>query len=166
MRALEDPRPTRLLALGAVTAAMLYTHYWALYLLVATGAWLMWRWWRTGEGGAQVRAILVGVLVWIPWSPVFAFPASPYRDALGLVATPADLLGVFGDFAGGGGPGARCSCSPPSPCSFRRFRAHVPAGGPADTGGPGGSTPRARRAYRRGLAARTRPAHGSGPWPR
>ncbi len=105
-RALEDARPSRLLALGAVTALMLYTHYWALYLLVATGAWLVWRWWRTGEGGPQVRAILVGVLIWIPWSPVFAFQLLHTGTPWSSAASPADLLGVFGDFSGGGGPGA------------------------------------------------------------
>ena len=36
-RALEDPRPGRLVALGAVTAAMLYTHYWGLYLVIVGG---------------------------------------------------------------------------------------------------------------------------------
>ncbi len=105
VRALEDPRPTRLLALGAVTAAMLYTHYWALYLLVGTGAWLMWRWWRTGEGGVQVRAILVGVLVWIPWSPVFAFQLLHTGTPWTTPASASDLLGVFGDFAGPSGWG-------------------------------------------------------------
>jgi hypothetical protein len=105
-RALEDARPTRLLALGAVTAVMLYTHYWSLYLLLATGGWLVWRWWRTGEGTAQLRAILLGVLVWIPWSPVFAFQLLHTGTPWSSAATPADLLGVFGDFAGGGGPGS------------------------------------------------------------
>ena len=84
VRALEDARPTRLIALGAVTAAMLYTHYWSLYLLVATGAWLVWRWWRTGEGGPQVRAILArrpgldSVVAGVRLS------VAPHRDALDL----------------------------------------------------------------------------------
>ncbi len=56
-RALEDARPARLIALGAVTAAMLYTHYWAFYLLVATGGFLVWQWWRDRrEGAPQLRA--------------------------------------------------------------------------------------------------------------
>jgi hypothetical protein len=105
-RALEDARTSRLVTLGAVTALMLYTHYWALYLLAATGGWLVWRWWRTGEGGPQLRAILLGVVVWIPWSPVLAFQLLHTGTPWASAASPADLLGVFGDFAGGGGPGA------------------------------------------------------------
>ncbi len=106
VRALEDARPSRLLALGAVTALMLYTHYWSLYLLGATGGWLVWRWWRTGEGAPQLRAILLGVVVWIPWAPVFVFQLLHTGTPWSSAASPADLLGVFGDFAGGGGPGA------------------------------------------------------------
>jgi hypothetical protein len=132
-RALEDPRPTRLIALGAVTAAMLYTHYWSLYLLVATGAWLVWRWWRTGEGGPQVRAILVGVLVWIPWSPVFVFQllhtGTPWTSA----ASPGDLLGVFGDFAGAGGWGGLLMFATFALFLFGVFGRTVPGAGPAPT---------------------------------
>ena len=105
-RALEDPRRGRLVALGAVTAAMLYTHYWGLYLVAVTGAWLAWRVWRTGEGGRALRAMVLGSLTFLPWAPVFVFQALHTGTPWTSPASAADLLGVFGDFAGGGPWGA------------------------------------------------------------
>ena len=101
-RALEDPRPGRLVALGAVTAAMLYTHYWGLYLVIAAGAWLAWQTWRKGQGGRALRAMMFGALVWLPWAPVFVFQALHTGTPWTSPASASDLLGVFGDFAGGG----------------------------------------------------------------
>jgi mannosyltransferase len=111
-RALAAPTRRNLVAVGGVTAALLYTHYWALFLVGVTGLWLLWRIWRDGRGhpiGANepgIRpvfgAMVVGAVAWLPWSPVFVFQAlhtgTPWTSAAG----PADLLGVFGDF---GGPG-------------------------------------------------------------
>jgi hypothetical protein len=101
-RALEAPTTRRLAAVAAVTAAMLYTHYWALYLVLVVAAWLVWRARRTGQGAPVLRAIGVGALAWLPWSPVFAYQAlhtgTPWTSAAG----PGDLLGVFADFSGSG----------------------------------------------------------------
>src|SRR5947209_1775427 len=74
-RALERPDRGRLVALGAVTAAMLYTHYWGLYLVLAAGGWLAWRVWRTGTGERVLGAMIAGAVLWLPWAPVFAFQA-------------------------------------------------------------------------------------------
>ena len=101
-RAMDDPRPGRLAAVSAVTAAMLYTHYWGLYLVVVVAGWLAWRTWRTGRGGRQLRAIVVGALVWLPWAPVFVFQVLHTGTPWTAAASPGDLLGVFGDYAGGG----------------------------------------------------------------
>jgi hypothetical protein len=169
-RALEDARPTRLVALGAVTALMLYTHYWALYLLVAVGGWLVWHWWRTGQGGPQLRAILLGVLVWIPWSPVFVFQllhtGTPWTSA----ASPADLLGIFGDFAGGGGTGAVLMFATFALFLFGVFGHSVAVGGPdgrvgpAETVGSGGAAGAAEpRAGGRALMLELRPRPRVGP---
>jgi mannosyltransferase len=101
-RALEDPRPGRLVALGAVTAAMLYTHYWGVYLVLVAGGWVAWRRWRTGTGGPALRAMIGGSFVWLPWAPVFVFQALHTGTPWTSAASAGDLLGVFGDFAGGG----------------------------------------------------------------
>ena len=105
-RALENPTRGRLVALGAVTAAMLYTHYWGLYLVLAAGGWLAWRVWRTGTGERALWAMIAGAVLWLPWTPVFAFQALHTGTPWTSAASAADLLGVFGDFAGGGSWGA------------------------------------------------------------
>lgn len=111
-RALEAPTRRSLLAVGAVTAALLYTHYWAIYMVAVVGLWLLWRIRKEARGRpieereSGIRpvfgAVVLGVVAWLPWAPVFAYQTlhtgTPWTGAAG----PADLLGVFGDFAGSG----------------------------------------------------------------
>ena len=111
-RALEKPTPGRLAALAASVAGMLYTHYWALYLVAVTGAWLVYQLWRHRRGltvRAQplalrraLMAVAAGALLFVPWLPIFVFQTlhtgTPWTSAAG----PADLLGVFADYAGSG----------------------------------------------------------------
>jgi hypothetical protein len=101
-RALEDPRRGRLVAVGAVTAAEMYTHYWGLYLVLVTALWLAWRALRTGRGWRVLRAMLIGGLLWLPWAPVFVYQTLHTGTPWTTSATPSDLLGVFGDYAGPG----------------------------------------------------------------
>lgn len=62
-RALEQPSRVRLMALGAVTAAILYTHYWGIYLVAVVGAWLLLRSgrWRRVSDTAARGAVAVAV---------------------------------------------------------------------------------------------------------
>ena len=53
-------------------------------------------------GDSAVRAMIFGALLWVPWSPVFVFQALHTGTPWTSPASAADLLGVFGDFAGGG----------------------------------------------------------------
>lgn len=101
-RALDEPSRGRLVAVGLATAALLYTHYWGLYLVIAAGAWLLWRTHRTGEGRSALRAMVAGSLLWLPWFPVFAFQALHTGTPWTSPASPGDLLGVFADYSGGG----------------------------------------------------------------
>ena len=77
-RALRRPRWGNLAALAVVTAALLYTHYWALYLVATVGLWLLWRAW-TGHGSDRrsvVKALValgVGCVAFTPWLPTFVF---------------------------------------------------------------------------------------------
>jgi mannosyltransferase len=116
-RAVEIPGRARLLCVLALTAALMYTHYWDLYLVGAGAVWALWRSLveaRRGvvQMGAYPRAtrkvllaMVGGVVLWLPWSPVFVFQAlhtgTPWTSPPG----PQDLLSVFGYFAGGGGWG-------------------------------------------------------------
>ncbi len=79
-RVLEQPRPGNLLALAVVSCALLYSQYWALYLLGALGLrllWLVWR--RPGDERrralAALGAVLVGFVGFVPWAPIFIFQA-------------------------------------------------------------------------------------------
>jgi hypothetical protein len=123
-RALELPSRRRLVALGAVTAALMYTHYWDLYLVAVGGAWLLVRAWvehrspepRSGEprsdrdlspdypGAAakSLKAMIGGAVVWLPWSPVFVFQVLHTGTPWAGAPSPVDLLSVFGYFAGVG----------------------------------------------------------------
>ena len=99
---MENPTRGRRVALGAVTAALLYTHYWAIYLVLVTGLWLLWRVLARGDGGPALRAMIVGGLLWLPWVPVFFFQTLHTGTPWTSAASPGDLLTVFGDWSGGG----------------------------------------------------------------
>jgi uncharacterized membrane protein len=107
-RALEDPTLGRLAEVALVTAALLYTHYWGLYLIAVTATWLLWSdrsAGRTGEGSAGrtvLKAIGAGCLLWLPWAPVFAFQTLHTGTPWTSPAGPGDLLGVFADYSGSG----------------------------------------------------------------
>jgi hypothetical protein len=103
-RALEHPSRGRLAALALVTAGLLYTHYWGLYLVLVTAAWIAWRARRSpfGRGRLALRAIGFGALAWLPWSPVFAYQAMHTGTPWTSAASPGDLLGLFGDYSGPG----------------------------------------------------------------
>jgi mannosyltransferase len=103
-RALEQPSRGRLAALAVVTAALLYTHYWGLYLVLVTAAWMVWRARRApfGSGPLALRAIGFGALAWLPWAPVFAYQAMHTGTPWTSAASPGDLLGLFGDYSGPG----------------------------------------------------------------
>jgi len=77
-RAVEAPRPGNLVALALVSAALLYTQYWALYLLGALGLRLLWLIWRR-PGDERRRAVLAlcavlaGFVIFVPWAPIFIY---------------------------------------------------------------------------------------------
>jgi 4-amino-4-deoxy-L-arabinose transferase-like glycosyltransferase len=115
-RVLEEPTRQRRIALGALTAAILYTHYYGIYLVATVGVWFLWRIVRESRMGPSpldppgIRpafgAIVLGAVCWLPWAPVFVYQTlhtgTPWTGSAG----PADLLGIFGDFAGNGPWGA------------------------------------------------------------
>jgi mannosyltransferase len=80
-RALRAPRPGNLIAVGLVTAALLYSQYWALYLVAMVGLWMIGSviWARhRGLSRAEQRQVLpallavaAGCLVFLPWVPIF-----------------------------------------------------------------------------------------------
>jgi hypothetical protein len=85
-RALENPKPGNLVATAVVTAALLYTQYWSLYLIGVTGLWLLanglWSRRRAADRAAEVDwkrplmvlgAMAVGCILFVPWVPTFIY---------------------------------------------------------------------------------------------
>ncbi len=81
-RAVQSPRPGNLIAVGTVTAALLYAQYWSIYLVVMVGLWLLASVVRTrrrrhSEQGplAALIAVAIGCLLFVPWVPTFLYQA-------------------------------------------------------------------------------------------
>lgn len=80
-RALERPRPGNLAAVAVCTAGLLYSQYWALYLVSGLGVWLLFQAWRGRPAWRQparwlVGAVIAGSLSFLPWVPTFLFQAA------------------------------------------------------------------------------------------
>jgi hypothetical protein len=106
-RAVEKPSVGRLIPIALVTAALLYTQYWAFFLVGVVGVTQLWLVVRRKEEERRTAlriliAIAVGGLLFVPWLPTFAYqmkhtgtpwdtPTSPPTNA---------ALGII-DFAGG-----------------------------------------------------------------
>jgi len=109
-RALERPRAGNLVALALCVAGLLYSHYWSMYLVATTMAWLAFeaRWgraaWRRGARRALV-ACAVGCVVFLPWVPTLAYQlahtGTPWSEPASFVAM-VDAVSSFG-----GGPTAQ-----------------------------------------------------------
>lgn len=101
-RAFEYPSAGRLVAVAAVTAALLYTHYWGIYLVGLAGGLVVWRIWRSGRGRSTLKAMGCGVALWLPWAPVFFYQTLHTGTPWSAPASAGDLLQVFADFSGSG----------------------------------------------------------------
>jgi hypothetical protein len=105
-RALSRPRLGNLTAVAAVTAALLYTHYWSVYLLAMVTAWLLfqaWRGRRAWRSGAirSLGAMVVGGITFLPWVPTFLFQSSHTGTPWATPASFAAMVNAVGSFAGG-----------------------------------------------------------------
>ncbi len=105
-RTLDRPRPGNLAAVAVVTAALLYSHYWSLYLLGVTGLWLLFqaRWgraaWRRGALAAA-GAMAVGALTFVPWLPTFVYQSRHTGTPWAMPANFAAMVNAVTSFAGG-----------------------------------------------------------------
>jgi len=107
---LRRPTTWNMLALAAVTAALLYSHYWSLFLVTAAAIGTAW-FARTDRHSRSCRIALagmaVGMFAFLPWVPTFWFQlhhtGTPW-------AAPADftaLVYTFTQFAGGNSDAGR-----------------------------------------------------------
>jgi mannosyltransferase len=78
-RAFERPSLGRLALVALLSAALLYTQYWSMYLLAVVGVGAVWRAWRAPEpadrraGRGVVVALIAGLIVFAPWIPTFLY---------------------------------------------------------------------------------------------
>jgi hypothetical protein len=106
-RAVERPSVGRLIPITLVTAALLYTQYWAFFLVGVVGATQLWLAWRRRDQAraTAVRillAIIVGCLLFVPWLPTFAYQMAHTGTPWDSPTSPPTntALGII-DFAGG-----------------------------------------------------------------
>jgi hypothetical protein len=79
-RAVAAPRPGNLVATALVTAALLYTQYWSLYLVGVVALWLVISIVRSRHREhpeeapwPALIAVGVGCLLFVPWLPIFLY---------------------------------------------------------------------------------------------
>jgi hypothetical protein len=79
-RAVTAPRPLNLIAVALVTAALLYSQYWSLYLVGMVVIWLVVSVVRSRRRGhpeeapwAALVAVAAGCLLFVPWVPTFLY---------------------------------------------------------------------------------------------
>ncbi|HXQ91053.1 MAG TPA: glycosyltransferase family 39 protein [Acidimicrobiales bacterium] len=98
--------PANVIAVALVTGLLLYTHYWALYLVGVTALWLAWQaWWgpRVRRPGARVAlgAVVVGCVSFVPWIPTFLYQAHHTGTPWAKPANFAAMVNAVTSFAGG-----------------------------------------------------------------
>ncbi|TMM15683.1 MAG: hypothetical protein E6G01_09520 [Actinobacteria bacterium] len=107
VRVLEraKPRPLDLAAVTIVTALLLYTHYWSVYLLVIVVALLAWRIrTRPADRRAPVwalGAIAGGCILFLPWVPIFLTQLRHTGTPWAEPASFSAMVNAVGEFAGG-----------------------------------------------------------------
>lgn len=110
--ALDKPVPLRLIPVSLVTAALLYTHYWGLFLNAATGLLLLW-WAASNRDGHRqtflkvAGAMVAGGLLWLPWVPTFLYQAQRTGTPWASPAGPGALVNLLSEFTGGLGEASR-----------------------------------------------------------
>lgn len=103
VKCLRDPTPIRLVALGLIGGLLLLTHYWALYLVAATGAVLLVSSVRGANRSASrltLAALVSGSLLFVPWAPSFLFQALHTGTPWATPPSPLMLFDAVGQFAG------------------------------------------------------------------
>jgi mannosyltransferase len=110
--AVRRPTARNLIATGVCTGLLLYTHYWALYLVAVTGAWLVFQWWRgpmRRRRGARAAliAVVAGCLTFVPWIPTFLYQSRHTGTPWAVPANFAAAVNAVSSFAGGPTNGGR-----------------------------------------------------------
>ena len=100
---LSRPTIPRAALVALIGALLLYTHYWALYLFVVVGCWLLIVALRdTGarrRGGVYgLAALLAAGILWLPWVPTFLYQRAHTGTPWSAAPTLAAAFGWFASF--------------------------------------------------------------------
>lgn len=95
-----------LVAIALVTALLLYTHYWSLYLVAVVGGLLIVRAARARGAGRTVTlgalgALAAGGVLFVPWLPTLAFQLRHTGTPWAEPATFSAMVNAVSEFAGG-----------------------------------------------------------------
>ncbi len=101
----------RFVGIAIVGAALLYTHYWSLWLLGALGVTALWKIWRSPDRAARrpwiglVLSLVVAGLAFVPWLPVMLYQSAHTGTPWAKASRPTSALSVVLADNGGGGYG-------------------------------------------------------------
>jgi hypothetical protein len=95
LAALDRPSVVRLALVSIASAALLLTHYWALYLVAFTVLVLLVGWRRAQVHGRVVVAVALGGIAFVPWLPTFLHQASSTGAPWAARASFGDLVDVL-----------------------------------------------------------------------
>ena len=114
--AMRRPTKARLGGIALVVALLLWTHYWAMWLLVAGGIALLVHGWRAKRDGrakdlsatmAVVVAFVIGGLAFLPWLPTLLYQGAHTGTPWARPVRPTEMIVfTFSDFGGGPKPEA------------------------------------------------------------
>jgi mannosyltransferase len=100
--------PLPLAGLALVTAALLWSHYWSLWLVGGTALVLLWGWRRAAApavargSGRALGALVAGGVLFLPWLPSMLYQAAHTGTPWAGPVRPTTLLAItLTDFGGG-----------------------------------------------------------------
>jgi hypothetical protein len=110
--ALERPRPLVLAGVALCTTALLWSHYWAMWLGAATALCLLVRWVHRRHAGRSeearstllvLGALAAGAVLFLPWVPTLLYQTKHTGTPWGHRAMPTTVAAIsVQDLAGGG----------------------------------------------------------------
>lgn len=90
----------RYVALVIITSALLYSHYWSIWLLAAVGVVVLWIWRAQrfalrASGFKVLVAMVIGGLTFLPWLPTLAYQSANTATPWSTAVRPTSMLSMI-----------------------------------------------------------------------